>query len=293
MAGSGVGSETWLAGPVRNGLSDGGGGIKELHLGSELAWLAGSLCRWLHMGANLLGALAAGALSEAQIEAAIRQEWEDFARMDEGEPPGLMGWEQEFYGRFIQPDHHVLLVGCGSGRDVIPLIESGVTVVGVDIAAGAVERCRRNLERRGLSAHLIASSALAVDLEERFDRVIFSWFCYSYIQGASRRARVLRNAGGHLRPNGQILLSYLLRHPDEEATRWQAFAARLGAQLSRSGWDPELGDEFEVRGPAPKGLIHYAHRFIASEIEAEAQDAGLAVSFHEQRRHGMAALQIR
>ena len=250
------------------------------------------MSHFLDSGAALLGAVAAGILTRDELSKAILLEWEEFARNDEAEAPGLMGWETEFYGRFIRPGHRVLVVGCGSGRDVVPLVGAGIHMTGLDLAPQAVERCRRNLERRGLSAELYAGSVETACLGRRFDRIIFSWFCYSYLPESGTRVLALQNAARHLETGGQVLLSYLLRDESESnRTQCQYLAARLSARLSRSAWHPELGDDFWFWGPLTQRLLRYEHRFTAGEIEVEARKAGLTVRFHEQRRHGVAMLE--
>jgi len=180
-----------------------------------------------------------------------------------------------------------LLVGCGTGRDMIALLELGYRVEGLDVSARAIELARRMLERRRLSPTLHVGSIEDVVPPGTFDAVIFSWFCYGYIPHRQTRIAVLRNVTPHLKPDGRVLISYV---PAEGAPRSLPIRlTRLAARLTRSDWQPELGD---VLGPitADRRAVRYEHQFCEGEVESEARAAGLTVVFLERGEVGTAVL---
>ena len=233
--------------------------------------------------------LAAGTLRIHDVREGIARRWDDFGRSETGIFSGLMPWESAVYRRFLKPEDHVLVIGCGTGRDVIALLNLGHRVDGLDASAGAIELARRMLEREHLAADLYTGSIEAVALARSFDAVTFSWFCYSYIPQAVTRIAVLRKVKTHLNPGGRVFISYV---PADSPRRLRPIRlTQLVARLTRSDWHPEPGD---VIGAATgdRRAIHYEHQFSDGELEREAHAAGFTVAFHERTDVGMAVLTV-
>jgi SAM-dependent methyltransferase len=237
------------------------------------------LAGWLQRAARLLTYAAAGVMRRDELGRAIRSEWDEFARNPWVSQPALNEWEREFFFRFLGMSERVLLVGCGAGRDLIPLIEAGHAVTGLDLSADAIAICRRNLERRGLSAPLYVGSIEDTFPEGDFDAVVFTWFCYSYIPERRARVAVLGALPRLLRNGGRVLLTYAQRQPG--TSRIPNRIASLFARLSGSDWHPEHGDYVEAWRGFGEPSVHFEHRFLPDEIAAEAQAAGLRVLHHE------------
>src|SRR3989442_3064642 len=200
--------------------------------------------RTLDLAGRALLYLAAGVLRRHALTEAITRACEEFSRNDAAILAGLMPWEKAWYERVLKPADHILLVGCGTGRDLIALLKLGYRVDGLDISARAIELARRMLEPRRLSAELHIGSIEDVMPPGSFDAVIFSWFCYGYIPQRQARIAVLRNVTPHLRPAGRVLISYV---PAERPPRALPIAlTRIVARLTRTDWRPELRD---VLGP--------------------------------------------
>jgi len=220
--------------------------------------------------------LAAGTLTVGQLRLGIERTWEDFSAGDAEIAAGLMAWEEEMIARFVAAGDDVLLVGSGPGRDLVALVGGGHRVTAVEPARRAVATCRRQLEKRGLTADVIEGFFEDVALPRRFDVIIFSGCCYNFIPESRRRIAALRKAAAHLLPGGRILLNYMTAqagHP------FLMQLARFAAAVTRSDWRPERGDVIVPVGP-PQVLFHYEHPFRPGELEAEAQAAGLRAVDH-------------
>ena len=238
----------------------------------NLVRLLGGLARPLQAGATGLSSLAAGLLTRADLEAAIARLWDDLGDQDSGDAPGWHEWESAFYRPQLEPGARVLLVGCGSGRDLVPLLQAGHAAEGV--APRAIEACRRRLARMGLEAPLHVGSIENVRFASRFDLAIFSWLCYGYIPESRARVKALANLRTHLAEAGRVLISYVRRQPPP----------------SRSGWTPEYGDLLLVTRERAGVAVHIEHHFAPEEIEAEARAAGLTVAEHVVAGHGKLVL---
>jgi SAM-dependent methyltransferase len=229
---------------------------------------AGQLCA---RATRVLNHLAAGTLRIRDLRVGIEHSWEHFTARDDAIAAGLMGWEEELMARFVNADDRVLLVGSGPGRDLVALVGKGYDVTGVEPARRANATARRHLEQRGLSADIIEGFFEDVALPDRFDVIVFSYCCYSFIPDSRRRIAALRKAADHLTSRGRIVISYLTEpsgHP------LLIRLARVAAAMSGSDWRPESGDVVHpVARAAP--LFHYEHPFRPGEIESEALAAGL------------------
>ena len=251
----------------------------------------GSLCglaRTLERGVTASTFVAAGLLRFEALGRHMAENWQHFG-VHQSEPDvaaGFFEWEKEFYGRFVRPGVRVLLVGCGSGRDLLPLLERGHRVEGLEPVAACADLARARVARHGRRAEIRTGDITTAPLAGPFDVVIFSWFCYSYIPLRARRLAVLARVRDHLATDGRILISYVLAQPPPRRLPWRL--ARLAAQLSRTDWRPEYGDVFLARHDT--GRIHFEHRFQPAEMEAEGHAVGLSVAFHDHATDGNVAL---
>lgn len=257
-------------------------------------WLVASLvglARTLDRGITVSTFLAGGLLRFETLGRHTAENWRHFGagQTEPGLAGGLFNWERTFYGPFLKAGDRVLVVGCGTGRDLIPLLEQGCRAEGLEPVAECAEVARARLTARGLSAPVYTADIATATLSGSYDVVIFSWLCYGYIPQRARRIAVLRRVRDHLAVGGRILISYILAQPAPRRSTW--WLARLASQLSRADWRPEYGDVFAVRPDTRR--IHFEHHFAPAEIEAEAQAAGLAPQLHEQDNDGNLALVAR
>ncbi len=245
--------------------------------------------RALEGAGALLQYAAAGTLSLGALRTALARRWERFGSTETEayRDSGLMPWEREFLNAAVKPGDRVLVVGCGTGRDVIALLRWGCRVDGIDIAGACVATARAAVAARGFSAFLESGTLQSVTLPARYDVVLFSWYCYSYLPVADARIATLRRAREALGADGRIVISYLI---PIDSRRYRLIAAtRCVARLTGSDWRPERGDVLML-GAANGYGVHYEHHFTKADFEAEVQAAGLRVASHEVADDGLAVL---
>jgi len=227
---------------------------------------------------------AAGTLTLEALRRDAQRDWRDFGvgQTELDIASGLFAWEKDFCLPFLKPTDRILVVGCGSGRDLLALMDLGYHVAGLEPVPQCLALAERRLAERGLRAELIAGAIETAPLAPRYDVFLFSWLCYSYIPLRARRVRALERIRALLPPDGRVLISYIRAQPAPRRSLWRL--ARTAAWATRSDWRPEYGDIFAARHD--NRCIHYEHRFAPAEIEAEATAAGLTVAFHDDAGDG-------
>lgn len=123
-----------------------------------------------------------------------------------------------------------LEVAVGTGRLLVPLLEAGLLVDGMDSSEEMLDYCRRNCEVRGLHPQLYTADLRSMSLPERYSAVVLSFGSFMLIDPADAEA-ALRNLARHLTPGGKVFID--LEPPPENATQSQrTLAGRDGAEIS-------------------------------------------------------------
>jgi len=241
-----------------------------------VAFLLFHLGRTAERFARLMVYLSAGTRQLADMQKDNQQVWQAFYESHPSHTSRLMSWERECADRFVRPDADVLLVGCGSGRDLVPLAGRGCRVTGIDPSDNALAIAERTLRAQGLSATLIAGFFEDTPIDRTFDVVIFSYYSYSVIPMARRRIAALGKVASLLSTGGHVVISHATAsarpHPILVSV------ARLAGAITRSDWRVEPGDlVWDNRRPRPS--LSYTHAFEEGEVEREAAAANLGVVF--------------
>jgi SAM-dependent methyltransferase len=223
--------------------------------------------------------LGVGLLRRSDFKDLSLRSWSAYAHTDDEARSGFTTWEETTFRQFVKAGDRLCIVGCGSGRDLLPFVSEGHHVVGIEPSPAPAAMLRRILRETNLSATVIEASVEDAVLPGLFDVVLFTQNCYSYIPGSDSRVAVLRKLEEHLGANGRIFLTYPRRRGG-----WVSRSARLAtlmARLTRSDWRLEPYDAFQrIDVPGEPGAMICEHYFVPEEIEREAERAGLRVLVH-------------
>jgi SAM-dependent methyltransferase len=226
----------------------------------------------LHWRAGCLY-LGAGLLTLRQLRAASIVRWEAYATADCNVDAGLEEWEDRVFRDVLRPSDRVLLVGCGTGRDLIALLRLGFDVIGLEQSPMLADEARSHLRGRGLTAVVVAEMVESYVSDASYDAVVFSLYMYSYIIGEASRVAILRRTREHLSPHGRIIISYATIQPQSPV--WIVLA-RIGSVCSGSDWRPDWGDR--LHGPLSQpDLLSLEHQFSPDGVAHECRAAGLRV----------------
>src|SRR5687768_14863158 len=143
-----------------------------------ICWAASRVCDVL---GRAFAYAAAGATNRTEFKRGVAVQWDAFVSVSEGIEAGWWPPEAPVAHACVPPGARVMVVGCGTGRDLIPFVERGCVVSGLDPAPGAIARARQELVRRGLTADLTVGYVEDHVFEGTFDAFWFSWGTFSYI----------------------------------------------------------------------------------------------------------------
>ncbi len=102
----------------------------------------------------------------------------------------------------------ILELGCGTGRVLIPLLEAGHSVFGLDIDPYMLATCQGSIPKNlAVRAHLLLGDLAAFHLGIQFPLIILPCNTYSTLAGKERRA-ALSCIRSHLCPNGLFATSF-------------------------------------------------------------------------------------
>jgi cyclopropane fatty-acyl-phospholipid synthase-like methyltransferase len=124
----------------------------------------------------------------------------------------------EFYCGFVQPNQHVLELGCGSGRLAIALAKKQVYVVGVDSNPAHLHLANQKCKQEHLMewATFIQDDMRSFQSDARFDAVFIAYNSLYCLSSELEQINVLKKALSHLKPDGVLIFDgYILPDPAE------------------------------------------------------------------------------
>ncbi|TLS51886.1 class I SAM-dependent methyltransferase [Paenibacillus antri] len=130
----------------------------------------------------------------------------------------------EYYREKLKPcKGRILEAMVGSGRVIIPLLESGLTVDGVDYSPQMLASCRKRCEERGLTPVLYEANLQELSLPHKYEAIIIPGGSFLLIERREESLQVLHRLYEHLEPGGQLILDLFLpdnNYNSSEFGRW-------------------------------------------------------------------------
>ena len=170
-------------------------------------------------------------------------------------PPGTVFADDAVHLGVIRRAGGVALeLATGNGRFLIPALEAGLAVEGIDNSADMIAVCRGHAERRGLTAVLHVGDMAPLALARTYEAIVCPASSFSLITDVEVAHAALRSYREHLAPGGQLAITLFTADPAQVGS----FAWRL----RRTGTDPDTGVTYLVHesvGPdtAPQTILTY------------------------------------
>ncbi|GKV54081.1 methyltransferase [Sporosarcina sp. NCCP-2222] len=98
----------------------------------------------------------------------------------------------------------------GSGRFLIPLLEAGYHVEGVDYSADMLLSCRERCLERGLAPLLYEADIKELSMTQRYEAILIPAGSFQLIEERNEAMEVLKRLYEHLEPGGRLILDLFL-----------------------------------------------------------------------------------
>jgi SAM-dependent methyltransferase len=153
--------------------------------------------------------------------------------------PGLDYYARQLAGitgRILEP-------ACGTGRVLIPLLEAGLTVEGVDTSPQMLARCRQHCADRGLDPVLHEADMTAVAETEAYQAIIIPAGSIMLLDGQDAAPRALAAFRAALVPGGRLILDIDVPSRSDgpaitSARYWQRDPYLWTLQVMHTSYDP-------------------------------------------------------
>lgn len=117
----------------------------------------------------------------------------------------------DYYRERLAPvKGRILEAMAGSGRVLIPLVEAGLQVDGVDASPEMLESCRRRCRERGLSPGLYEMNLQELALPHRYEAIFVASGSFLLLENREESLDVLKRFYDHLEPGGRLILDIFL-----------------------------------------------------------------------------------
>jgi len=120
-----------------------------------------------------------------------------------------------FCATYLKEKAKILDLGCGGGRNAHYLAERGYDVYGVDVAAAAIEFCRKRFLQFGLSGTFRQGTFDHIPLPDAFFDGVICIAAFDHVTSDNARAS-LAEVRRVLQPDGTILLTFDPPNMDED-----------------------------------------------------------------------------
>lgn len=132
--------------------------------------------------------------------------------------------ELNFYKQFLDKSKLILEPMCGSGRLLIPLMQEGYQIHGVDNSTPMLENCRKRAVAFGLQPTLFEASIETMTLPDQYHLMLIPLGSFQLLYPRSAAFNALQNLKKHLHVGGKLILDLfvpwdaLCKNNEEEFT---------------------------------------------------------------------------
>lgn len=130
---------------------------------------------------------------------------------DLSKPLGHSFGDVEYYlERLSNVKGNVLEVGCGSGRVLIPLLQAGIVIDGLDNSEAMLDSCRRRCSELNLTPKLIKGEMHEFTLANQYDAIIIPAGSFQLIEGRGQAITTLNHLYSTLAPGGRLIMDLFI-----------------------------------------------------------------------------------
>ncbi|MFH2105838.1 MAG: class I SAM-dependent methyltransferase [Candidatus Micrarchaeota archaeon] len=132
--------------------------------------------------------------------------YDHFAEVYDVSLKGAPG-DLNFYLKHARKAKNVLELCCGTGRILIPIAKSGVSIVGLDNSGKMLSKLNEKARKEGLKSKTILGDMRNFRINKKFDLIIIPYNSFLHVEKQDEQIQTLRNIRGHLAPGGRLILN--------------------------------------------------------------------------------------
>lgn len=122
-----------------------------------------------------------------------------------------VGGDIEYYLARLQTcSGRVLEAAVGSGRMLIPLLEAGLVVDGIDYSPAMLASCQKRCEERNVKPMLYQGELQNFALPHKYDAIIIPTGSFCLIENREDSINALKCFYEHLNPGGRVIIDLIL-----------------------------------------------------------------------------------
>src|SRR3990167_4727369 len=118
--------------------------------------------------------------------------------------------EVAFYKQFLDKKNIILEPMCGSGRLLIPLMQEGYTIHGVDNSQEMLKSCKERASQVGLHPILFEENIETMSLPHRYNIILIPLGSLQLLYPRDIAFKTLQNLKKHLYPGGKLILDLFI-----------------------------------------------------------------------------------
>lgn len=122
-----------------------------------------------------------------------------------------IGGDIEYYlERLKGTNGKILEAAVGSGRFLIPLLEKGYLVDGIDYSPAMLDSCRKRCKERGLNPNLYEGNLCSFTLPSKYEVIVIPTGSFCLIEKLEDAKDALKCFYKHLKPEGRVIIDLLI-----------------------------------------------------------------------------------
>lgn len=160
-----------------------------------------------------------------------------------------LGGDLEYYrDRLKHCKGRILEAMVGSGRVIIPLLESGLIVDGIDYSPEMLASCRQRCEKRELTTNLYESNLQELSLPDKYEAIIIPAGSFLLIEKREESLTALKRLYEHLHPGGRLMLDLFLPENSGQFGGTSTFNLPNGDSITMEGKlvETDLYNQYQV-----------------------------------------------
>ncbi len=124
---------------------------------------------------------------------------------DEGRRARIIDSERFYLEEASQAGGRVLELGCGSGRLTVPIAQSGIEIVGVDLSRPMLEAARKKAEACSVSIEFVEADMRNFELSGEFAAILIPGNSLLHLLSIEDLTQCLGSVRRHLAPGGRLV----------------------------------------------------------------------------------------